>query len=270
MQVRIREIKCKTALSPSLLPGYDYALNPYRGCEHACIYCYSPSVLRCREKWGTFVEPKVNIARVLSRELRDKPKGVVGISSVTDPYQPLERKYELTRRCLELLLKYNFPISIQTKSALVMRDLDLIKQFSNKDVGLTITTIEDELRRKYEPIASSVKERLLALRKIAECGITSWVFIGPIMPFISDRNGSLEELLRAIADSGVSYILIDKLRMKPGIWDNIEKFLVDYDATLIPSYKEILFKRDDSYFINVRRRVMELCKQLGLKCESCF
>ncbi|MEM2934169.1 MAG: radical SAM protein [Halobacteria archaeon] len=269
-RVKIREINCKTALSTSLLPGYDYALNPYRGCEHACVYCYSPSVLRCREKWGTFVEPKLNIARVLSRELKEKPKGVVGISTVTDPYQPLEKKYELTRKCLELILKYDFPITIQTKSALVLRDLDLIKQFSIKDIGFTITTIEEEAREKYEPSASSVEERLLALRKIAESGISSWAFVGPIMPYISDRDGCLEALLKAIAAAGVSYIMIDKLRIKPGLWNGIKEFLARYDAALIPRYREILFKPHNSYFIDARRRVMELCKQLGLKCESCF
>ncbi len=269
-QIKIREINCKTALSASLLPGYDYALNPYRGCEHACVYCYAPYVLRCKEKWGTFVEPKVNIARVLSRELKGKLKGVVGISTVTDPYQPLERKYELTRNCLELLLKYDFPISIQTKSALVLRDLDLIKQFSRKDIGLTITTIEDEAREKYEPNASSVKERLFALKEIAESGVSSWAFIGPIMPYISDRERCLEALLEAIAAAGVSYIMIDKLRIKPGLWDGIEKFLADYDAALIPRYKEILFKHSDRYFIDVQRRIMQLSKQLGMRCESCF
>jgi DNA repair photolyase len=271
-RIKIREIKCKSALSTSLLPDFDYALNPYRGCEHACIYCYAPSVLRCNEKWGTFVEPKINIARVLSLELKDKLRrtGRVGISTVTDPYQPLEKKYELTRNCLELLLKYDYPISIQTKSNLVLRDLDLIKQFSKKDIGFTITTIEDEARKKYEPGASSVEERLLALKEIAESGISCWVFIGPIMPYISDRDRELEALLKAIAAAGASCIIIDKLRIKHGLWGKIEEFLASYDAALIPRYKEILFKHSNSYFFDVQRKIRQLSKQLGLKCESCF
>lgn len=266
----IREISCKTALSPSLLPGYDYALNPYRGCEHACIYCYAPSVLRCsaEEKWGTFVEPKTSIPRLLSRELRGKKKGVVGISTVTDPYQPIEKKYELTRGCLELLLRHDFPIVIQTKSALVLRDLDLIKQFSQKEVGLTITTVDDKARKKYEPNASSVEERLDALLTIAENGIRTWAFIGPIMPYISDQD--LGGLIAAIANTKASYILIDRLRMKPGLWSSIEEFLSGYDRELIPKYREVLFRGGNDYFLEVQRRIMQLSKQYGLRCESCF
>ena len=120
----IKEVKCKTALSKSNLPGLDYSLNPYRGCMHNCAYCYVPNVLRInREEWGKFVEVKINIQNVLSKEVKTKKQGIVGISTVTDPYQPIEKRNKITRFCLEQLLKYDFPISIQTKSSLVLKDI---------------------------------------------------------------------------------------------------------------------------------------------------
>ena len=131
----VGELSCKAALSRSGLPGFDYALNPYRGCQHGCIYCYSPETLRekrvcyspetLREKreWGSFVEVKRNIPGVLAKELRRLKKGVVGIGTVTDAYQPVEERYGVTRRCLEQLLRRDFPICIQTKSSLVERDI---------------------------------------------------------------------------------------------------------------------------------------------------
>ncbi len=140
----IKEIKSKTALSPSQLPGLDYALNPYIGCGHACIYCYAPSVIHRDEgKWGDVAE----------------------------------RKYEVTRRCLELLLMHDFPVCIQTKSSLVLRDMDLLKKFSDTEVGITLTALDDRVRERMEPGASSVEERLHALEELRENGINTWVFL---------------------------------------------------------------------------------------------
>ena len=118
--MNVTTISCKSALSQSRLLGYDYALNPYRGCEHGCSYCYAPYVLHEDREWGGFVDVKLDIPSVLSKELGRRKKGVVGISTVTDPYQPIEKKYELTRTCLEHLLRHDFPICIQTKSALAL------------------------------------------------------------------------------------------------------------------------------------------------------
>ena len=209
----IKEIIAKTALSPSKLPGLDYALNPYRGCEHACVYCYAPSVIHWdKGKWGELVEVKVNLPRILSKELRVKKKGVVGLGTVTDPYQPAEKKYEITRRCLELLLMHDFPVCIQTKSSLVLRDIDLLKKFSNIEVGVTLTALDESVREKLEPGASSVEERLRALGELSKNGINTWVFLGPVMPYITDVGA----LIDAIAKVKPKYVLVDKLRLKKG------------------------------------------------------
>jgi len=210
----IKEIKVKTALSTSHLPGLDHALNPYRGCSHACIYCYAPSVIHWdKGKWGELVEVKINLPRILSKELRLKKKGVVGLGTVTDPYQPAEKKYELTRRCLELMLMHDLPVCIQTKSSLVLRDIDLLKEFSDIEVGITLTTLDDSLRQKMEPGASSIDERLRTLSELRENGIKTWVFLGPLMPHITD----VEALVDAITVIKPGYVLVDRLRLKGGV-----------------------------------------------------
>lgn len=267
----IREINCKTALARSKLPGLDYALNPYRGCEHACIYCYAPSVIKYRgeEKWGDFVDVRKNMSRVLSKELRGgKKKGTVGISTITDPYQPAEERYEITRNCLEVLLEHDFPISIQTKSSLVLRDPDLLKRFSKCEVGFTITSIDDEIRAKYEPGSSSFEEKLAAIRELSESGIITWVFLGPIMPYITDKDDNLEQFMSKISQS-IDYILIDKLRLKRGVWENIECFLGEYDPELIPIYRDILYSKSD-YFSEVKSRIIRLCREHDITYEMLF
>ncbi|MFZ3382435.1 MAG: radical SAM protein [Candidatus Methanoperedens sp.] len=250
----IKEILVKTALSPSKLPGLDYALNPYRGCEHACVYCYAPSVIHWgKGKWGKLVEVKVNLPRILSKELRTKKKGVVGLGTVTDPYQPAEKKYEITRRCLELLLMHDFPVCIQTKSSLVLRDMDLLKDFTNIEVGVTLTTLDDRLRAKMEPGASTVEERLCALEELSKNGIKTWVFFGPVMPYITD----VEALVDAIAEVKPKYVLVDKLNLKEDVWDNIIRFIEEFYPQYSKKYSDIFFGKEDFYgglFENIKNK----------------
>jgi DNA repair photolyase len=267
--MKIQEVSCRSALVRSALGGIDYALNPYRGCEHGCLYCYAPAVLREEraERWGEFVDVKRNIPTVLARELRRKPKGMVGIGTVTDAYQPIERRYEVTRRCLEQLLRYDFPITILTKSALLLRDLDLLTKFTHISVGVTITTIDDNLRSMYEPRSSPVEERLGAIAKLGKSGISTWVLIGPYMPYLSDKANDLERLIEALAGAGVRTVLMDRLRLKPGLWRKIQEFLEDYDPALIPMYKEILWSRS-GYYAGALKKLHRLCAAHGLKFNT--
>jgi len=264
--MKINEITCKTGLSASRLPGLDYALNPYRGCEHNCVYCYAPSVLNEKRKWGSFVDVKRNLPNVLAKELKRKEKGRVGIGTVTDAYQPVERKYEITRRCLEVLLKHNFPVCIQTKSSLILRDVDILKKFSEKEAGFTITAIDDEAR-KYEPSSSSVEERLNALRILEENSIRTWVFIGPIIPYITEKD--IDKLIENIAEAGVKKVIVDRLNLKPGVWKKIKTFLSEYYPELIPNYENVLFTKND-YFENLENKIRMICGEYSIKCEKAF
>lgn len=259
--MRIREVTVKTALSPSRLGGYDYALNPYRGCEHACVYCYSPGVLRETRKWGGFVDVKANLPRVLSKELKKKRRGVVGVSTVTDAYQPVEGRFRVTRACLRLLLKKDFPIVIQTKSDLVLRDLDLIKGFTQKEVGFTITTLDGDLAEKYEPGASRVEERLLALEKIAQSGVDTWVFLGPVMPYLTDRDDGIERLISRLADIGVKEVIADRLNYRRGVRERVMEFLRREYPDLVEKYRRL----PGGYFDGVMERISRSCRREGLR-----
>ncbi len=259
----IKEIKVKTALSPSQLPGLEYALNPYRGCAHACVYCYAPSVIRWdKGKWGELVEVKVNLSRILSKELRVKKMGVVGFGTVTDPYLPVEKKYEITRRCLELLQMHDFSVCIQTKSSLVLRDMELLKSLSNIEVGVTLTTLDDRVREKMEPGASSVEERLRALDELGKSGINTWVFLGPVMPHITE----VDALVEAIAAVKPKYVLVDRLRLKEGVWERVKEFIEGYKPELLADYERI-FLRSEDYYSGVFERVLRRCGEKGLRCE---
>ncbi len=268
----IRETTCKTALIRSALPNLDYALNPYKGCEHACIYCYAPSVLKYggEEKWGDFVEVRKNMPKILSKELKSKRKepGIVGIGTVTDPYQPVEKRYEVTMNCLRVLLDRDFPVSIQTKSSLVLRDINILKRFKRCEVGFTITSIDEHIREKYEPKSSSFDEKVSAIRKLSKNGIKTWIFLGPIMPYITDRQGELEKLISKIPPD-ISYIIIDKLRLKKGLWKNIELFLSAYNPELIPIYKDLLYSKND-YFLEVKSEMVNLCRAYNINCKVLF
>lgn len=260
---RIKEIRVKTALSPSQLPGLEYALNPYRGCAHACVYCYAPSVIRWdKGKWGELVEVKVNLPRVLSKELRAKKKGVVGLGTVTDPYQPAEKKYEITRRCLELLQMHDFPVCIQTKSSLVLRDTELLRSFSNIEVGITLTALDNRVRERMEPGASSVEERLRALEELGKSGINTWVFLGPVMPYVTE----VEALVEAIAAVKPKYVLVDRLRLKEGVWERVREFVQGFKSEVLVKYERI-FQGEDDYYRKVFESVLRRCEERGLRCE---
>lgn len=263
--MQIKEVSCKSALSRSALPGLDYALNPYRGCQHACLYCYSPEVLREKREWGTFVDVRRNMPLVLAKELKRKDEGVVGIGTVTDGYQPAEKKYELTRRCLEVLLEHDFPISIQTKSNLILRDLDLIKRFSSKDVGVTITTLSEEYARLFEPWASSPKDRLSAISEIAGHNMDTWIFLGPILPGITDQD--LEALVEAIGATGVKKVVVDKLRLRGRIWSRIED-AIKLRGQELKEFRESA--KSPQQFKKIEEKIAELCVRRNIKWVSAF
>ncbi len=265
--MEVKQILCKTALSPSSLPGLSYSLNPYRGCQHHCAYCYAPNVLRMnQDQWNKTIEVKTNISIILAKELKRKKTGVVGISTVTDPYQPLEQKYHLTRFCLEQLLKVDFPIHIQTKSDLVTRDIDLVSRFSESQVMMSIATIHDEQRKLLEPYSSSIQERLLALRTYTDAGVKTSVFFGPIYP-----TTSLEEIpliLNTFQESGVTEIWIDLLRLKPGIWENIKNGLKQSQEIFQVFSHNVL--EDKNYYIKLREEIRKKGKEYNLKILDAF
>ena len=207
MSLIIREIKAKSILTKSGIPGVDYCINPYVGCSHGCRYCYATFMKRYSghtEAWGSFVDVKINAPEILQKQLKRAKRGRVLISSVTDAYQPIESKYKLTRQCLEILLQNQFPVDILTKSPLVLRDTDLIKKFKDIEVGITITTNDEKMQKIFEPNAPSIMARIRTLKALHDKGINTYAFIGPVLPMNPE---ALSEKIRPHVDS----IIIDKM-----------------------------------------------------------
>ncbi|MFQ6104600.1 MAG: radical SAM protein [Candidatus Glassbacteria bacterium] len=202
----VNEVRAKSILNRSKI--FDYCLNPYTGCQIGCEYCYARLFMKRysghKEAWGEFVDVKVNAPELLRMQLKRAKRATVWISSVCDPYQPLEARYKLTRRCLQELANRQFPVNIQTKSCLILRDLDLIRQFEKIEVGFTITTSDDDVAKLFESKAPPVKERLEALGQIHSEGIRTFAFIGPLLP------GNPEKLIEQL-EGKTDRILIDKM-----------------------------------------------------------
>jgi DNA repair photolyase len=203
------------------------------------------------ETWGTFVDAKVNAAEMLARQMRRAKPGNVVFGTVTDAYQPLERKYQITRACLEVLTAHNgstelaeaFPVSILTKSGLVLRDLDLLRRLRDVEVGFTITTLDEEVRRLFEPRSSPVPGRLAALSQLAEAGVRTWAFCGPLLPFLSDDEKQMDALFGELARAGVSYIFVDSVKLSGAIGGRIRRVLETHYPNLVEGYRHIAANR---------------------------
>ncbi len=211
MTLVVKEIQAKTILSKSKV--YPWVINPYTGCQHGCWYCYARFMKRVtghREPWGEFVDVKINAADLLRVEIKKKRRGKVWVSGVCDPYQPLEAKYRLTRQCLEILARNTWPGIIQTRSPLVLRDIDIIKDAQDFEVGLSITTADDRIRKLFEPQAPPINDRIQALGELHDAGIRTYAMIAPVLPGAE----GLAELLKGKID----YVLIDRMNYHYADW----------------------------------------------------
>ncbi len=273
-KLRINEVSAKSILNPSRISGVTYAINPYVGCQHACSYCYARFMSRYTghqgEEWGSFVDVKINAPRVLQQQLRRKKKlskNPVLFSSVTDAYQPLERRFKITRHCLELLTRQQFPISILTKSDLVLRDVDLLGSSTENEVGITIITLDEKVRQVFESGAPPSQRRLKTLQQLTAQGIRTYGFVGPIIPYLS--SPSLDELIRELAESGIEYVLFDRLNVKYGNRPVIEKALTSHFEDKAKAILQALHP-DNLYYEQIREQIVDLSKQYGLVADIIF
>ena len=206
-------IKTKTILSKEKYGnewyGIDYKMNLYRGCSHGCIYCDSRSNCYHIDNFDV-PKGKENALGILEHELSKKrEKGVVGIGSMSDTYNPLELEYEQTRGALKLLSKYNFGVSIDTKSDLILRDLDILKEINSKNsviIKFTITTPNDELSKIIEPRVCVSSKRFEAIKTLTDNGIFVGIMMNPILPFITDSKENIKKLVKLAHESGAKFI----------------------------------------------------------------
>ncbi len=201
-RVQVQEVEARSALTDftqgGRTTGEAWSLNPYAGCQHQCSYCYVPDTIHAeRWRWGTYVIAKTNLPTVLAREMRRKPRLTTYISTGTDPYQPVEEERRITRACLQVLARRDWPVDILTRGPLVTRDIDLLSRFSQIRVGLSIPTLDDDLRRLLEPAAPPIPARLAALRRLADAGLTVYANYCPAYPFTKDITpGDLAQTFR--------------------------------------------------------------------------
>ncbi len=219
---RIQEVEVHSALTDCQLPGRSWSLNPYTGCTHDCAYCYVPDVAHLeRPRWGSYVVVKRNLPRKLSRELKTKPERQVFLSSATDPYQPAEARYKITRRSLELIQRENWPLRVLTRSPLVQRDIPLLKGFDDVKVGLSIPTVDDDARRLIEPTAPPIQGRLNTIQALDEAGLDPFVNLAPAYPLLEGTTP--DDVANTLAEAGAA-------RVHAGPWrylDNVLPVLED-------------------------------------------
>ncbi len=249
MALIAKEVRARTILSRSQI--YPYVVNAYTGCQHACSYCYARFMKRFtrhREPWGEFVDVKVNAADLLQVEIRRKPPARVWVSGVCDPYQPLEARYRLTRQCLEILARSGWPVTIQTRSPLVTRDLDVFRTAADLEVGLSVTTADDGVRRLFEPRAPSIGDRLAALGELHRAGIRTYVMIAPMLPGAEGLGELLEDR--------VDHVLVDRMNYHHADWlyrrHGLESALTD------------------DYFRRTARSLAAACEASDIPCRVVF
>ena len=207
--MKVSAIKAKSILVKSNLPASDYVANPYGGCPHQCRYCYACFMKRFTghdEDWGTFLDVKDYESDKLPKSLTGK---TVLLSSVTDPYNPYEAKFHKSRAVLELLRETGAHIEILSKSDLMVRDLDLLRQIPDLSVGISLNTLDDGFRKDMEPGAPSVQRRLNALKTLHDAGIRTYLFISPIFPYITDIRALIEAV-----NGSVDQICFENLNLR--------------------------------------------------------
>lgn len=264
-------IPAKTILSGysenNLWFGTNYNMNLYKGCSHGCIYCDSRSVCYGVESFDK-VRAKENSLSILERELRSKRKrGVVGTGAMSDPYNPFEKKYELTRGALEQINRFGYGVAVATKSNLVERDIDLLQEISSHSpvlIKLTITTADDALCKKIEPNVSLSSQRFATIKNLSQAGIFAGILCMPILPFIEDNENNIKEIVAQAHDNGAKFIYPAfgvTLRQNQRQWyyDKLDK--------LFPSLKEKYIKTYGNSYECKSLHGKELWRIFGEECK---
>lgn len=282
MKISVKQ--SKSILTPSKLPGADYVVNPYSGCAFGCVYCYADFTRRftghVNDKWGEYVDVKMNTPEIFEKELNtlsinilkknEFKKGnmpVIFFGSVTDPYQGVEGKYQLTRKCLEIISKSNIKkdigISLLTKSPLVTRDIDILKEIPNLEVGITISSTDDSISKLFECFAPPSSLRIKALKKLNGAGIKTYAFVGPLLPHFVANEESLRKLFRDIKDTGTNTVWVEHINLggeKMGrLLNLVGKYLSEKEKELFVKSQTVEYKN------RLSRLVMDIVKENNLE-----
>ncbi|HDN95592.1 MAG TPA: radical SAM protein, partial [Thermoplasmatales archaeon] len=266
----------------------DYSINPYYGCSFNCIYCYVKGSKYGKNTKDIFI--KINAPEILEKELKRQAKkrnyGFIAISTSTEPYMHIEERTKLTRKLLEIISKYRFPVHILTKSPLVLRDIDLLKKIDEnailpKDlkgklkgviISFSISTLDEEIAKFLEPYAPPPEKRLEAMQKCKEENLQTGVCYIPVLPFISDSEEKLDEMVKVAKDYGASYCLIGALTLfgekETDCKKLYYKFLEKHFSELVPKYNELYefsFQPRIEYQMKLEKMAKKICEKYGVK-----
>jgi DNA repair photolyase len=275
--VEYREEPCRSALNRVKGMRFNWSLNPYMGCVHRCTFCYVRAFEHradrpADDRYGTSIRVKINVAEVLRRELarRSWEREEVTIGAATDPYQPAEGRYRLTRACLEALAEARNPFSIITRGPMIVRDLDVLAEAARRasvSVTFSIPTLDEDVWRRTEPSTAHPRQRLRAVSMLVEAGIKTGVGMAPILPGISDRPEQLREVVRAAREAGATGIWTNLLFLRAGTREHFLEHLAQDWPELLPQYRQLYGRRaylgaDETK--PIRRQVSELAREFGV------
>lgn len=264
MNVIEKLIKTNNYLTKSNLPASDYVINPYVGCPHGCKYCYASFMKRFtghKEEWGTFIDIKLCDKKVDLNKIVGK---TVFLSSVTDCYNPLEEKYQLTRKILEQLVFADCYLNISTKSKLILRDLDLLKQMKNLIVSISINTLDENFKNAMD-CASSIKERLETLKTLHDNGIYTVLFMSPIFPYITDFKKIIE-----VSKDYVDEYWFENLNLRGSYKQEILSYIQKKYPMFLEQYKDIYLKNDKTYWMQLASEIESYCNMNHVKYKNYF
>jgi DNA repair photolyase len=258
--------------------GFKWSLNPYMGCVHRCTFCYvrhfeHRSDRPSDDRYGASIRVKTNVAEVLRRELA-RPSWEhehVAVGAATDPYQPAEGRYRLTRGCLEAFRDASNPFSIITRGPMIVRDLDVLVEASQRAsvaVTFSVPTIDEDVWRKTEPSTAHPRQRLRALKQLVDAGVKAGVGMAPILPGISDRPEQLREVVRAARQAGATGVWANLLFLRPGTREHFLEHLAEDWPELLPQYEELYAGRaylGAAEAKPVREEVRRLARDLDIR-----
>ena len=278
MRVDYREEPCKVALNRVKGMGFVWSLNPYMGCVHRCTFCYVRAFeLRADrpfdDRYGRSIRVKTNVAEVLRRELTRPSwqQEAIAIGAATDPYQPAEGRYRLTRACIEALRDAANPFSIITRGPLIVRDVDVLAEAARRaqvSVTFSVPTLDDEVWRRTEPGTAHPRQRLRALQTLVDAGIRASVGMAPILPGLSDKPELLEEVVREAREAGACGVWANLLHLKPGTREHFLTALAEDYPEQLPAYERLYARRaylGAAEAKPVRELVSELTSKHGIR-----
>jgi DNA repair photolyase len=277
LRTEYREDPCKSALNRVKGVGFQWSLNPYTGCAHQCTFCYVRAFEKradrpADDRYGASIRVKTNVAEVLTRELcRKSWKGeLVAVGAATDPYQPAEGRYRLTRACLAVLGRAANPFSLITRGPLIVRDIDVLQEAARRaevSVTFSVPTLDERIWRYTEPHTAPPIQRLRAMRRLVDAGIRAGVGVAPILPGLSDDPRLLADVVKAARDHGATGVWANVLYLRPGTREHFLNNLARDWPELLATYDRLYAGRaylPDAQVRPLRGRVQALARQLDV------